>query len=612
MPWLRSTRKENTDFYYWLKVIALLSDKSPVFIVKNEKDDRPCEINERKLRSDFGNLRDVLVTNLSTNRGLSELKEAVQRQVAHLPHVGTPLPKIWVRMRAVLENYTRTRNYVGIDEYFSLCRANHITDHSDMVRLSGYLHDLGVCLHFQDDPLLKHTMILRPEWATTAVYKVLDTQSVRKDLGRFTRDDLKDIWTDEYAEKRDELLQLMMRFRLCYEIPGRLGTYIAPHLLSAEQPCYEWDDKENIHLRYEYAFMPKGIITRFIVEMHPFIERQTLVWKTGVVLNNGSAKAEVIEHYRYDKGEIRIRVWGRRVKDLLTVVSYELDRIHDSFESLEYKKLIPCNCSICQGNQTPWFYPLERLHTWLDARRYLIQCQDIGIMVDVRRLVDDVVDSRDDRMPGRKEVENQSANPERQRESWPVQNLPEHTDENAIFISYAWGGESENIANQVDNAFSEKGVTIIWDKREMGFKDRIKNFMERIGRGRCIIVIIGEQYLKSENCMFELVQMAKYQSFADRIFPIVLDDARIYKPVERLQYVRYWEQEFQKLDNELKTVSSVHLEGFREDIDLYAEIRQYLPNLTNLLRDMNSLTTKIHKESGFEALFEAIEQKLSR
>src|SRR5580704_11161357 len=105
MPWLRSTRKENTDFYYWLKVIALLSDKSPVFIVKNEKDDRPCEINERKLRSDFGNLRDVLVTNLSTNRGLSELKEAVQRQVAHLPHVGTPLPKIWVRMRAVLENY---------------------------------------------------------------------------------------------------------------------------------------------------------------------------------------------------------------------------------------------------------------------------------------------------------------------------------------------------------------------------------------------------------------------------------------------------------------------------------------------------------------------------
>ena len=95
-----------------------------------------------------------------------------------------------------------------------------------------------------------------------------------------------------------------------------------------------------------------------------------------------------------------------------------------------------------------------------------------------------------------------------------------------------------------------------------------------------LIVIVSEQYLKSENCMFELVQIAKYQRFVDRVFPIVLDDARIYKPFERLQYVRYWEEEFQKLDNELKTVSAAHLDGFREDIDLYAEIRQHLPNLT--------------------------------
>jgi hypothetical protein len=524
------TRKENTDFYYWLKLIELLSDKSPVLIIKNEKDNRPCEINERQLRSEFGNLKDVLATDLATNRGLGEVKQAVQQQVRRLPHVGTPLPKLWVRMRAVLENYTSTRNYLGIDEYFSLCRANQITDHSDMVRLSGYLHDLGVCLHFQDDPLLKYTMILRPEWATTAVYRVLDTQKVRKDLGRFTRADLKGIWVDEYAEKRDELLQLMMRFRVCYEIPGRLGTYIAPHLLSADQPGYEWDDKQNLHLRYEYEFMPKGILTRFIVEMHRFIEQQTLVWKTGVVLNNGSAKAEVIEYYRYHKGEIRIRISGRREKDLLTVVSHELDKIHDSYEVLEYKKLIPCNCTACQRSQTPWFYPLERLHKFLDDHQYQIQCQNSYAMVDVRRLIDEVMETRDDRLSRPNEV----PDPERQRESWPSQHLPEDTEGRAIFISYGWGGESENIANQIDQAFNEKGVTIIRDKREMAFKGRIRDFVERIGRGKCVIIIINEKYLKSQNCMFELLEIAKHHTFVDRIFPIVLDDARIYRVPTRL------------------------------------------------------------------------------
>jgi hypothetical protein len=81
-------------------------------------------------------------------------------------------------------------------------------------------------------------------------------------------------------------------------------------------------------------------------------------------------------------------------------------------------------------------------------------------------------------------LENHIPDPERQRERWPAQHLPEHTDAKAIFISYAWSGESENIANQVDHAFNEKGVTIIRDQREIGFKDRIKDFMERIGRGK--------------------------------------------------------------------------------------------------------------------------------
>jgi len=35
-----------------------------------------------------------------------------------------------------------------------------LTDREDQLRLSRYLHDLGVCLHFQDDSTLKHYVIL--------------------------------------------------------------------------------------------------------------------------------------------------------------------------------------------------------------------------------------------------------------------------------------------------------------------------------------------------------------------------------------------------------------------------------------------------------------------
>jgi hypothetical protein len=184
------------------------------------------------------------------------------------------------------------------------------------------------------------------------------------------------------------------------------------------------------------------------------------------------------------------------------------------------------------------------------------------------------------------------------------------TDEKEVFISYAWGGKSEEIANQIEKVLRENEILLMRDKNDLGFKGRIKAFMERIGRGKCVVVVISEKYLKSENCMFELLQIAKNEQFYERIFPIVLDDARIYKPIDRIRYVQYWEQEIQALDQQIRSVSSANLEGFREDIDLYNEIRQYLPRLTNILKDMNTLTAQIHSESGFTELIKSIQQKL--
>jgi hypothetical protein len=81
---------------------------------------------------------------------------------------------------------------------------------------------------------------------------------------------------------------------------------------------------------------------------------------------------------------------------------------------------------------------------------------------------------------------------------------------------------------------------------------------------------------------------------------------------DRIQYVQYWEQEIQELDQQICSVSAANLEGFREDVDLYNKIRQYLPRLTSILKEMNSLTTQIHSESDFDELVKAIEQKLNR
>ena len=381
------SRKEDTDFFYWLNVVNLLSRGSPILIIKNEKQDRQREINERQLRSEFLNLEKVLATNLANNRGLSAIKQAIKHFISSLPHVGTELPKTWVKVRKALED--NPRNHITLEEYLTLCQNNGFTRFEDKLQLSGYLHDLGVFLHFQEDDLLRKTVILKPTWGTDAVYKVLDNKRLINNLGKFNRDDLAAIWHEEqYATMRPELLRLMMNFKLCYEIPSSPNTYIAPQLLSINQPEYVWDKTDNLLLRSTYDFMPKGILTRFIVEMHCWIEKETQVWKDGVVLNKDDSRAEVIELYH--RKEIQIRVCGDRKRDLLTTIRHELDKIHNSYESLKYKTMVPCNCSICKGNQKPHFYPLERLYQFQKDKQETIQCQISYEMIEVQALVDDV------------------------------------------------------------------------------------------------------------------------------------------------------------------------------------------------------------------------------
>jgi hypothetical protein len=94
------------------------------------------------------------------------------------------------------------------------------------------------------------------------------------------------------------------------------------------------------------------------------------------------------------------------------------------------------------------------------------------------------------------------------------------------------------------------------------------------------------------------------------VFPIVLADAKIYDPIDRLDYVLFWEAKIDQLNAKIDQVhSSANLQGVREALDQYTEIRAMIANLTNILQDMNALTPGQHRQSGFTDLMGAIAQQ---
>jgi internalin A len=588
-------RKEDTDFNYWMQVVELLSDRSPMLIVQNEKQDRQRDIDIASLRANFPNLQETFRTNLATNRGLDELKRAIQQKLEQLPHIGTPLPKTWSQVRTALEN--DARNHISLDEYFIICKGNGFTRREDSLQLSGYLHDLGICLHFQDDPVLKNTVILKPKWGTDAVYRVLDDKTVLDRRGRFSPDDLERIWFEEkYADMRHELLRLMMKFQLCYQLPG-MEAYIAPQLLSSTRPDHAREIRGGLVLRYDYDFMPKGIITRFIVAMNHLIPQNNPVWKSGVILERDGSWAEVTEDYARRK--ITVRVAGADTRGLLAIVDDQLERIHESFARLKYDKYLPCNCEVCQKGEEPFLYPLSELKDFA-TQGDKIQCRVSRKLVDALYLIKDVLPSAS--YVGLKIFETPRQEGQLRPEASPVKE---------VFVSYAWTDESIAIVDKLQETLKERDIILRRDKNDIRYKDSIRDFMQRIGRGKCIVVILSKEYLESKSCMFELTEIAERGEIRDRVFPIVLDDATIYEGLGRLGYIEYWEQKKEALNAAMNKVGGEFLQGIREELDLYAKIRNTIAQIVDILGDMNALSQTQHLGSGFGTLIQTLETRIS-
>ena len=159
---------------------------SPVLIVGNKIDQHPLDIDRTGLQKKYPNIVGILETSAATGAGIEELKAAIAEQVNNLPHVRDLLPETWFTVKTKLEELGRESNFITHDKYLELCAENEVSDETSQRTLIGFLHDLGVVLHFQDDPRLEALGILNPQWVTNGVYKILNSHTLFQNKGVLT------------------------------------------------------------------------------------------------------------------------------------------------------------------------------------------------------------------------------------------------------------------------------------------------------------------------------------------------------------------------------------------------------------------------------------------
>ncbi|HMS12694.1 MAG TPA: COR domain-containing protein, partial [Microthrixaceae bacterium] len=395
-----ATNATDDAFAYWLDAIKVLAGgDSPVIIFQNEKGGRSKQLDEDGIKTSYPNVCSVVKADLGQGGSGDAMRDEIKRRVQRLDHVGDPVPAGWVDVRSAIEAKAQTTPLIAEDEYLDLY-AEHLGRDIDKARhLSRYLHDLGVFLHFQDDSQLSRIVILSNEWATGAVFAVVDDEPVKAKHGLFDLDDAKRIWAaTDYSGHIPEIIALLKKFEFCYQLPGSDDRWLAPQLLPPTRPPDHMIVPEAADLvrTYRYDFLPKGIISRLIVRAHDYLPDPASAWASGAVLRDGEKDGETLVSVSIGGTgtDIELRARGPRSGDLLAAVAGHLDRLNHTYGALvdggHVHALVPCTCDTCRNATSRTMFDHRKLVKRRNDHKPTIECDASYEQINVLQLLDGI------------------------------------------------------------------------------------------------------------------------------------------------------------------------------------------------------------------------------
>lgn len=166
-----------------------------------------------------------------------------------------------------------------------------------------------------------------------------------------------------------------------------------------------------------------------------------------------------------------------------------------------------------------------------------------------------------------------------------------YSDSQSLFVSYAWGdGEGvdrDSIVSLCQSYIADnyENVKFLRDKNVMSFGDSIDSFMTRIGRGKSVIRVISDKYLKSPYCMTEALRISQYKDTEQRVFTIMWDDIN----EDDTFYEDYWLKQCYDIVRNINDSRSKLKKMQDGIIDNYMKFSEFVVPFLTELRDTISM-----------------------
>lgn len=185
-----------------------------------------------------------------------------------------------------------------------------------------------------------------------------------------------------------------------------------------------------------------------------------------------------------------------------------------------------------------------------------------------------------------------------------------------IFLSYCQ--KDADIADCLEESMApyiHDKAKISRDIRDVEYHESFKRFMQSIEKHDYVITIISDNYLKSRNCMFEMLEVVKDRNFSKKLLFIVLENddikyyknvpngnigADVYSAIGQAKYSKYWSSVDRELENEIEEIGNpMHAILQIKEKQIVQKILIDMPEFLEYIRDNKGVPLSVHIERGF-------------
>ena len=390
LAWNARQGFEPGKLYYWLDTIKAVAPNSPILLVTTHIDERDADLPLSELRQQYPQIKGHCAISSRTGAGIDTLRQLIADTAAQLPLMGETWPLTWLNAANAIRKHSR--EYITLGQLNYIMTAHKVSPDSQSV-LAQWLHELGDILYFQDHPELRDIVILKPQWVTEQISKVLESQEIQDRSGIFTRPHMAQLWPDIEPQMREHFLRLMERFDLSYRIRTEFETSdvsLVVERLPLSPPNYQdkWDailtrkKCNEMSMKWKMNTLPAGIPTWSIARQHRF--STGIHWRKGALLADEPKAPKhlaLVQAFPHQQ-ELQLIVRGANPQDFFVLLKDGIEVTLARFPGLEIKRTIPCPGGDSQPCRHEFDY--QQLEKRYEKNKHAIECpaclEDISVI----------------------------------------------------------------------------------------------------------------------------------------------------------------------------------------------------------------------------------------